>query len=216
MNAEGEFTSQLWGSIQAVYRDLINHSFINKLAKGTLPLPCFAHYLTQDILYLSDDSKALENLAKKANKPAEQAFFMSLANDGIAIEEELHSHFLNFFNLEEAKIKSPVIEEYTHFLIEHSEKSTYPIAAAALLPCFWVYNSVGKHILAQAVENNAYYKWIDTYKGTEYDAYTKSFVQIVERLALTADENEKKQMQEAFAQATLFEFDFLEESILKK
>jgi thiaminase/transcriptional activator TenA len=215
MKPEGKFTSYLWESIQAIYIDLIKHPFVIQLAKGTLPQQYFAHYLSQDILYIRDDSKALENLSKKATKPAEQAFFMSLAIDGIAIEQELHNHFLKSFNISEAKTKSPAIEEYSRFLIEHSKKSTYHIAAAALLPCFWVYNSIGKHILAHAAKNNAYQKWIDTYQGDEYEDYTKSFIQIVERLAITANENEKKRMQKVFAQATMFELNFFEESISK-
>ena len=215
MKTEGNFTNYLWESIQTIYIDLINHPFVNQLAKGTLSHSSFAHYLSQDILYIRDDSKALENLSKKATEPAEQAFFMSLASDGIAIEQELHNHFLKSFNILEAKTKSPAIEEYSRFLIEHSEKSTYHIAAAALLPCFWVYNSVGKHILAHVVENNAYQKWIDTYQGDEYEDYTKSFIQIVERLATTVNENEKKLMQKVFAQSTMFELNFFEESISK-
>ncbi|MBI9053296.1 MAG: TenA family protein [Bacteroidales bacterium] len=215
MKAEGKFTESLWSSVQTIYLDLINHPFVNQLVKGTLPLQCFAHYLSQDVLYIRDDSKALENLSKKATEPTEQDFFMTLANDGIAIEQELHNHYLKIFNVIEAKTKSPTIEGYTRFLIEHSEKSTYHIAAAALLPCFWVYNSVGKHIFTHAVENNAYQKWIETYQGGEYENYTKKFIQIVERLADNSNNNEKKLMQEAFVQATMFELNFFEESISK-
>lgn len=216
MKPEGEFTSYLWDSIQAIYADLMKHPFVDQLAKGTLPITCFAHYLSQDILYIHDDSKALGNLSKKAAEPTEQAFFISLAKDGIAIEEELHNHFLKAFNVIEAKTKSPVINEYTHFLMDHSEKSTYHIAAAALLPCFWVYTSIGKYIFTHSAKNNVYQKWIDTYQGGDYEGYVNSFTQIVERLAATVNEKEKKQMQKAFARSTLFELNFFEESILKK
>jgi len=213
MKAEGKFTESLWCSIETIYTDLIKHPFVNQLAKGTLPHQCFAHYLSQDILYIRDDSKALENISKKATESAEQAFFRSLASDGIAIEQELHNYFLKSFNVLEAKTKSPAIEEYTRFLIEHSEKSTYHIAAAALLPCFWVYNKVGEHIFTHAQENNVYQKWIDTYQGGEYEDYTKKFIQIVERLANNSNDNEKKLMQEAFSHSTMFELNFFEESI---
>jgi len=212
MKPEGQFTESLWESIQNIYLDLLRNPFVKHLAEGTLPHKCFAHYLSQDILYIRDDSKALENLSKRAENPSEQSFFMSLANDGIAIEQELHNHFLKAFDVKKAKLKSPVIKEYTHFLIEHSQNSSYKIAATALLPCFWVYNSVGKYILEHAAENNAYQKWIDTYRGGEYEAFTKSFIQIVENLSNSADVNEKKLMQEAFIQAAKFELKFFEES----
>jgi len=216
MKPKGEFTCYLWESIQAIYNEIITHTFVELLADGTLPKPCFAHYLSQDILYIHDDSKAFEHLSKRATATTEQAFFKTLAKEGIAMEHELHTHFLKFFTIRKAKKKSPVIKAYTHFLIEHSLKSPYNVAAAALLPCFWVYNSVGKHLISFAEENNVYQKWIDTYQGGEYEEYTKSFIQIVERLAATASEEEKEHMREAFVQATLFELYFFEESMSKK
>ncbi|MEA3505827.1 MAG: thiaminase II [Bacteroidota bacterium] len=215
MKTEGEFTSHLWESIEDIYTNLINHPFVNQLAKGTLPLQCFAHYLSQDVLYIRDDSKALKNLSKKATEPAEEEFFMSMAIDAIAIEQELHNHFLKNFNVLEATTKSPAIEEYTRFLIEHSEKSTYQVTAAALLPCFWVYNSLGNHIITNAKKHNIYKKWIETYEDGEYENYTKIFIKIVERLATNCNENKKKQMKEAFVQSTIFELNFFEEAILK-
>jgi len=216
MKPQGNFTSSLWEAVQDIYTALINHPFVNQLAEGTLLPHCFAHYLSQDILYIRDDSYALEKLSDRAPTTSEQDFFKSLASDGILIEQELHHYFLKHFNVAEAEKKSPVIDKYTHFLIDHSEKSSYCIAATALLPCFWVYNEVGKHIITHTVKNNVYQKWIDTYRGGEYEVYTKNFIQLVERLAEKATENERKLMREAFVKAAEFELRFFEESISKQ
>jgi len=216
MKPEGEFTRSLWEAVQSIYTALINHPFVDQLAEGTLPPQCFAHYLSQDILYIRDDSYALGKLSLKAPTASDQEFFKSLASDGILIEQELHHYYLKFFNVEEAKMKSPVIDRYTHFLIAHSEESSYRIAATAFLPCFWVYNEVGKHIVTHTVKNNVYQKWIDTYQGDEYEVYTKNFIQLVERLAEKATEYEKKIMLEAFVQAAGFELSFFDESISKQ
>ena len=215
MKPEGDFTNSLWESIKPVYRNLIRHPFVIQLANGTLPHQCFAHYLAQDILYIKDDSIALEKLSKKAKTAYEQTFFKSLANDGLAIERELHDYFLKYFNVSEAQNKSFVIEKYTHFLNAHAEKSPYYIAAAALLPCFWVYNKVGKHIVKHAVKHNVYQKWIGTYQGEEYEIYTRKFIQIVERLANDLTENKKAQMRQAFVKSTKFELSFFEEAVTK-
>jgi len=138
-----------------------------------------------------------------------------LANDGFLIEHELHNFFLKQFKVEEAKSKSPVIREYTDFLLNHSVKSSYPVAAAALLPCYWIYYVVGIHIGSNATENNIYQKWIDTYRGGDFGNYTKTFIQIVECLAENASETEKKQMHKVFVMATNFELSFFEEAIAK-
>lgn len=214
MKPEGEFTHQLWASIQTIYNDIISHPFVNQLANGTLAHKNFAHYLAQDILYIRDDSRALLNLSEKVIKPMDKAFFKSLALDGIAIEKELHNHFLKHFKVEEAKTKSRVIEAYTRFLIDHSENSSFAVAAAALLPCFWVYNMVGKQIINNVSEINVYQKWIDTYKGHEYEEFTETFIQTVEHFGHMATENEKQQMLDAFVQASQFELSFFEEAIL--
>ncbi len=215
MRPEGKFTQSLWESIQEVYIDLINNPFVNQLADGTLPHQCFSHYLSQDILYIRDDSKALENISDRSEKSYEKDFFMSLAKDGIAIEQELHNYFLKVFNAVEAKTKSPVIEEYTQFLITHSKESSYAVAAAALLPCFWVYNMVGKYIIEHTSENNLYQKWIDTYQGVEYEDFTQKFIQIVENLGTKVDDNKKELMHQTFIKATKFELEFFNESFMQ-
>ncbi|PKQ62105.1 thiaminase II [Labilibaculum filiforme] len=215
MKPEGDFTHSLWEAIQPVYNKLIDHSFVNKLADGTLAHTSFAHYLSQDVLYIRDDAKALKELSEKAAKSTEKSFFISLANDGIAIEQELHNHFLEHFKVIEAKEKSPVIKAYTNFLLEHSAKSSYGIAAAALLPCYWIYYVVGKHIVLNATKNNKYQKWIDTYQGDEFGYYTKNFIRIVERIAKTASSTEKEKMTDAFVTAGKFELNFFNEAIMK-
>jgi thiaminase/transcriptional activator TenA len=214
MNPKEDFTQNLWKNVLGIYTDLIQHPFVTQLAEGTLPHHCFAHYLSQDILYIRDDSKALKKLSEKAPTKYEKDFFKSLATDGIAIEEELHTYFLKYFKVAETKTKSSIIDKYTHFLMTHAEKSSYNIAAAALLPCFWIYNKVGKHIVSKSTKNNTYQKWIDTYQSDEFDTYTTAFIQIIDRLADKASENEKKLMGEAFIESTNYELRFFEESIL--
>lgn len=213
MKPEGQFTTGLWEAIQDIYTDLLAHPFVNQLAKGSLAHGSFAHYLSQDILYISDDNVALENLSGRADLEAEKQFFSDMANEGLAIERELHDYFLEHFDVKEAEIKSPVIDAYTNFLLTHSLKSSCPVAAAALLPCFWVYNMVGNHVVSNAVENNVYKKWIDTYSGDDFGDYIKTFIHIVEGMAKDASEAEKKQMREAFITATKFELSFFEEAV---
>lgn len=216
MKFETEFTRHLWDSVQPIYKQLLEHPFVIQLANGTLNQQSFAHYLAQDILYLRADAEAFEHIAKQALLREEQKFFKDLSQDCLAIEQELHTHFLAHFNVVEATTKSPVILQYTNFLIHHAKDSSYAVASAALLPCFWVYNTIGQHIFTKAVEDNPYQKWVDTYKGDAYEEFTNSFIKIVARLADEASEEEKKQMQEVFEQATLFELQFFQEAYLVK
>lgn len=215
MMPKGKFTSGLWKSIETVYEELINHPFVTMLAKGTLPRDSFTHYLSQDVLYLKDDAVAFINLSKRVDNASEKEFFKLMADDTIVLEQDLQAHFLRHFDVVEAKSKSPAIEAYTRFLLHHATLSDYKVAAAALLPCFWVYSSVGKAIVKQSAHNNIYQRWIDTYKGGEYVEYTNRFIEIVEAYGNEATEDERKLMQEAFVESTQFELAFFEESLLK-
>lgn len=215
MKPHGIFTQELWESITSLYSELKQHPFVNELAEGTLSKTSFAHYLTQDILYIHDDGVAFETLSKRASLPNEKAFFKAMAEDCIATEQALHAHFLKAFELKEAKIKSPAIESYTDFLIYQSTNASFPVATTALLPCFWVYSSIGNHISSLEKPNNPYQKWIETYKGDEYVEFCTSFIKIIERLAKTASDKEKKEMRLVFKQATQFELNFFEESFSK-
>jgi len=212
MKAKGPFTQDLWQSVEPIFEKIIEHDFVVQLAKGTLDRKSFSHYLSQDVLYLKDDNRALELVSEKAKEPQEIAFFETLAEDGLAIERALHNEFLSYFRVEQAKEKSPVISEYTSFLLNHARHSGYEIAITALLPCFWVYNKVGLEIIRIAQTNNPYQKWIDTYQGAEYEEFTNKFIKIVEKQAGQADKDVRIAMREAFVEATYFELAFFEEA----
>ncbi|MCT4586218.1 MAG: TenA family protein [Carboxylicivirga sp.] len=208
-----QFSEELWASISPIYKQLLEHDFVKGLTSGTLSSKAFAHYLTQDMLYIIDDSLALEKLALKTDYEEEEHFFQQMADEGIELERVLHREFLGYFKVRKATEKSPAIEAYTHFLLNHTEHSSYAVAACALLPCFWVYNAVGKHIVKLANDNNPYQMWIDTYKGDEFEVYVKRFIQIVEALSQHVSEAEKDAMKQAFVKATKYELAFFEEAV---
>lgn len=213
MEAQGPFTKVLWDKVQLLYTQILQHPFIAGLADGSLSSNSFSHYLSQDVLYLKDDNCALEVLSERARDNEQQQFFKRLAVDGLEIEHVLHNEFLHHFQIVPATRKSPVIEAYTRFLLLHSEQSDYEVAVAALLPCFWVYNSVGHNILEKAVADNPYQKWIDTYKGDEYEEYTLDFIRITEKLAISTTSEKQEKMVQAFVEATQFELSFFEEAM---
>lgn len=213
MGKDKKFTDLLWDKSLFVYEEIINHKFVKQLANGSLKKSCFAHYLSQDILYIKDDYTSLLELSKRSLKPSDKAFFELLAADGLKIEKELHDNFLSFFKVNKARKKSPAIEEYTSFLLAHVKNSDYHIAIAALLPCFWIYNMSGKHIIAHSIENNVYKKWVDTYSGCQYDNYTIKFINIVDSISEEVNSCEKEKMIQAYIKSAQYELAFFEESI---
>ena len=76
--------------------------------------------------------------------------------------------FSSFFFVE----ASPTCLGYTNFLMAQAYGEELPVAFASILPCYVIYNQVGKYIVAQwagkdceAQAMHPYRKWIELYGG---------------------------------------------------
>jgi len=212
METVGPFTRKLWDTIHPVYEQIINCLFVRRLMDGTLPRNWFTHYLSQDVLYIIDDSRALAVTAARAKNPDEMYFFLQMAKDGLDIERALHDDFIRQFNIHGTVKKLPAFNAYADFLLNNAFNSPYPVAVAALLPCFWVYYKMGEYVFKNTIDDNPYRKWIDTYSGDEYMQYTKKFIHITENLGQKADPVIRKQMVSAFTEGAKHELQVLEEA----
>ena len=215
MKATGPITQSLWLEIEDLIQELVECDFVNQLAHGTLSRTAFHHYLSQDALYLKDDNRALMKISERAEYIEVKSFFKTIAEDGIAIEEALQTEFFKHFGIKKATTKSPAVKQYTSHLLHHAHHSELPVAVAATLPCFWVYNTIGSTIYRKASKPNVYQKWIDTYQGADYEGFTARFIELTEILGLKVDKCTIENMKEAFRQSTQYELAFFEESIKK-
>jgi len=211
MKPVGEFTQRLWDSVSDIYEELLSSEFVLGLANGRLAEESFKHYLSQDVIYIKRDSQALANMSERAICEKESLFFKRMSSDCIEIEDILHNEFMDYFNVKAAKEQSLAFANYSSFIEEMADKAEYPIAVAALLPCFWLYGKVGHHILATQSPTNKYQKFIDTYSGDEYIEYTREFISIMENHASSENEHTQKEIIDAFVESSRHELNvFLE------
>ena len=210
---KGVFTARLWQSMAVVYQEILKCNFVQELSAGTLRMESFAHYLAQDVLYLKQDNEALKTLSDRSENKTYADFFRKLANDGIEVEEIMHDEYFSYFRVKEATSQSPAFGAYGKYILECARLSPYPVAAAAFLPCFWLYAEVGFKIAANTVANNLYHKFIDTYSGDEYTGYIIQYLEIIEELAQSATQEMRRLMQEAFVKATRFELAVFDEAV---
>jgi len=211
MEAVGPFTQKLWAGSLPIFNQIVKCDFLGQLTDGSLDKESFAHFLTQDILYLKKDADALGRLAKRADCEREKVFFSELEKDGLEIEFILQDEYLAYYQLEAATSQSPAFEAYSDFLLKHSQESVYENAVIALLPCFWLYSSMRIHTIDKVTGNNPYQKFIDTYAGDEYREYTKRFLQIVEMHAVNC-KNEETAI-EIFRQGMEYELNLFIEAV---
>ena len=86
---------------------------------------------------------------------------------------------------------------------------SFAVTVAAVLPCFWIYLEVGKHIYQQAnTQANPYQKWIDTYVDADFEASVNNVIQVADREAEKASIKELELMNRVFYRASQFEWMF--------
>jgi len=202
------FTQHLWESALPVYRSILDNLFIQELSNGKLPAHKFEFYIQQDALYLTDFGKALALLAVKAHNQADMLQFLQFAQGAIQVERSLHESYFQLFGITATHQKAPACFSYTNYLLATTALTPLEVGVAAVLPCFWIYREVGKHIWQSAAPGNPYQQWIDTYAGDEFDGLVAKMLEITNRMAAQVTEPVREQMREAFLHASRLEWYF--------
>lgn len=201
------WSQQAWEAALPVYRKILGHPFVNELASGCLPEDKFRFYLQQDSLYLASYSRVLSHIAARLTRREHIAAFIRFASDGIAVEEALHRSYLQQ-DFTDPKAVSPTCLLYTSVL---GSQATAPVEveAAAVLPCFWIYQQVGRHILARQKDtDNPYRQWIQTYADPAFEQSTAQAIALCDQLAAQAHAVLRQRMTDIFVLCTRMEWMF--------
>ncbi|MEM9507140.1 MAG: thiaminase II [Cyanobacteria bacterium P01_E01_bin.35] len=207
------FTTQAWNSIDEIYNSILGMQFIQELKQGSLSKEIFQHYIIQDGIYLGEFARVLAIISAKAPTPKLQLQFAGYAQNAITVERGLHEEFFTEFGITSevalSSQPSPTCLNYTNFLLVTTYQHSFAIAVTAVLPCFWIYLEVGKHIHLQAEsETNPYQKWIDTYIDPEFEASVKEIITVANNLATKVTLEELTLMMQVFYRASQFEWMF--------
>ena len=208
-----QFPDRAWQDIETIYQAILEMPFIEELKAGSLDKQIFQHYMIQDGIYLGEFARVLAIISAKAPQPDMQLQFANSVSEAIVVERMLHESFFAEFGIKAedalATDPSPTCLNYTNFLIATAFQSSFPVAVAAVLPCFWIYLEVGKHIYQTATTKaNPYQKWIDTYVDADFEASVNYVIQVADKEAATASAKELELMQRAFYRASQFEWMF--------
>lgn len=206
------FSSEAWSRNAALYDATLALPFNVELARGRLALGSFRHYIVQDAKYLIAFGQALAVAAAKSDQPDHVVQFAGAAREAVVVERALHEDYFSRFGLDTAALAaapvSPTCHHYASFLLATAFREPLPVAAAALLPCFWVYREVGHYIHASAAADNPYRAWIDTYAGNDFAAAVDAMIATTDALAVLASPAERESMQVAFTRAMQLEWMF--------
>lgn len=203
-----QMDSDLWEGCLPIYQRILELPFIKELTAGTLSARRFTHYVQQDALYLVDFARALALISAKAKSGTDIISFLKYAQVAIIGERELHEFYFDHYKTDCCVAKNSACFAYTHFLISTAAIQSLEEAVAAVLPCFWIYRNVGKHVYQNFTKNNPYEKWILTYADEEFSSVVDEALLIAQRLYQEASPSIRRSMKELGMQSAALEWQF--------
>jgi thiaminase/transcriptional activator TenA len=206
------FTAELWSSISDIYDAILVHPFIAGLADGRLPLDSFVFYVVQDKLYLRQYARALANVAAKATDAEGTEMFAQHAVSVLAAEMQLNESLLAGLDIDPATVdaaeEAPTTLAYATYLLAATQAGSYAEGVGAVLPCYWIYKDVGKHLLGRGSPNPRYQQWIDTYGGEGFDAEAREVIAAADTLGPGLAAAERERTRRHFRLASRYEWMF--------
>ena len=203
------WTRQAWEAALPIYNQILDHPFIKELAAGTLAPDKFDRYLAQDELYVGNYGRQMFELAELIPDPVQHDMFYAFAKEGIEGEKAMHALLIDRFGIDTQVQPSQVTAAYNAHTEAAIRSGSKEIGLAAMLPCMWVYNEVGLHILrTAAVEGNPYREWIQEYGNEAFTAGVAQVLELADSYAAAAPEDIRERMTSAYIEATRFEYLF--------
>ena len=217
--AAPSFSHSLWQANLPLFQSTLDLPFNRELAAGTLSRERFCHYMIQDAHYLVTYGRALAVAAAKSDNAEGVVQFANAAHEAVVVERSLHDGFMRDFGITAERFASTPLtaacHHYTSYLVATAWSAPYPVAVAALLPCFWIYAEVGCDIHARSVAHNPYQAWVDTYASEEFHAAVRGVCATVDRLAAKASESTREAMRAAYRDAARLEWMFWDSAYLQ-
>ena len=206
----GPWTAALWAAGGETWHQILDLSFVRALGEGTLDEDLFAFYLDQDALYLRDYSRALATLSARADTAAAQVHWAAGAHEAIAAESQLHEGWLA--NRARLGGASPITMGYTNFLRASAAGDDYVVGAAAILPCYWLYEEVGAVLSSQNHADHPYAEWLSMYGGEDFAADVARSLAEVERAFEAASPAQRVRAARAYLSACVYEREFFDQA----
>jgi thiaminase/transcriptional activator TenA len=205
-------TDRLWGSIDDVFKAILDHPFIDGLTTGSLDRDAFRFYVVQDSLYLTEYARALAVCAAKAPHEEGIKMFCEHAAGAIAVERQLHDSFFAHFGMSEEQIRAtemaPTNLGYTSYLLAAAYGRSFSEALGAVLPCYWIYWEVGKALLERGSPDPLYRKWIETYGGEDFAAIVQAVLALTDEIGADISPAEEPLVVERFKTTSRYEWMF--------
>lgn len=187
----------LWTAIEPIYAKTLQHPFLTGLTDGTLPKASFTFYLQQDAAYLDAFSQALLDLSAKAPNKQWAQTLRRHAKEAIAAEKKLPPAPM-----------APTNYAYVNHFRHAVAKGTFAEGLASLLPCYWIYQEVGRELVRKGSKDPDYQSWITSYASPDYAKSVSEVLAMYNTAAPKLTPAQQANAKELFVKSARYEYQF--------
>jgi thiaminase/transcriptional activator TenA len=210
------FHDSLRQAAQPIWDAILAHPFLKELGEGTLPHERFLYFIRQDYLYLFDFARVLCLGGSKAEDLETLEMFAKHAANTVAVERVMHTGFMQRLGLQADGLldseRTPAAQAYTRHLLAVAREGTLGEIVAAVLPCYWIYMEVGRHLAACQPADAIYRDWIKAYGSETFAELVQQQLDLVDRLGARAPAHESRRMTGHFIQSSRYEYLFWDDA----
>lgn len=210
----GNVSDQIQEMVAPTIERILRHPFIVELTAGTLAPDAFARYISQNYLYLGGYARALAVIASRSSDPEMVAFFAERAAYTVDSEQEFAVELMRSSGLDPELLRSttpsPTCLGYSSFIKQAAALEPLPVALAAMLPCYIVYNEVSKRLVERGSPDPRYQRWIEMYVGETFAAGVAGARSALDSAAEGSSESEIARMIDHATTAGRYEWMFWE------
>ncbi|MBR5856102.1 MAG: hydroxyethylthiazole kinase [Bacteroidales bacterium] len=208
-NFRESWCQQIWRASNKIYQKILGLEFISKLSDGTLDMEIFSRYIAQDEIYLGSYYRNMFALADMMDNKSDKELFLSFAQSGMEGEKAMHELLIQKYGMSLTVKPSVVTAGYNNLIKDAINSGNKYCALAVMLPCMWIYNRVGLHILKMSeLENNPYKEWIEEYGNEEFTIGVNRVLDIIDNWASEADSDTIEEMNRLYLMAAVYEYAF--------
>jgi thiaminase (transcriptional activator TenA) len=210
------FRDMLKQAAQPIWQAILAHPFLKELGEGCLPHDRFLYFIRQDYLYLFDFARILCMGGSKAEDLDTLEMFAKHAANTVAVERAMHTGFAQRLGLDAEELlkteRAPTTQAYTRHLLAVAREGTLGEIVAAVLPCYWIYWEVGRHLAACQPADPIYQEWIKAYGAEIFADLVRQQLNLVDSLGARAPAHEARRMVEHFILSSRYEYLFWDDA----
>jgi thiaminase (transcriptional activator TenA) len=210
-----EPSSDLRAAAAEIWDAQHRHPFVRGIGDGTLDLERFRFWIRQDYLFLIEYSRLLALAAARAPDVDTMRRFADLMHETVHEEMDLHRSYSADLGISEADLErermAPTTRGYTDFLLRTATVGDFAELVAALLPCMWGFNEIGRRLAEHGLPNDERYaRWIEMYASAEFTSLADWLRELTDRISTNLPGAAWDRMRDVFLTSSRYELSFWE------